>query len=467
MNQQYDVFISYSRKDYVDEQKNVIPDNEVSKIKDALSEVGITYWFDEEGIYSGQNFVEKIVTNIEKSKIFLFLSTANANKSPWTCKEIASADELNKHIIPVRIDSTPYNKKVLFRIADLDYIEYYANPRKGMVDLITSIKAYLEEIANAEKIKKEKERQREEELKKQQEQNEKRKLEEQQRLVSEIRLSCATLNNEEAKLELDRENLILKAKRISDDEQRTTLLDLINNGGAIHKKYQEKYSEFAQEIEKLKSTDIESLQSEIKNKDKRIAQLELSLKEWQKKAEEKPENKKLKHSRLLYVIYGISFFIVLVCAISYRIKNNELESQYDWIYAELRESKETMSLLSSHTPLFITDIEVKNKGEEWGDKIYSKKSTYIMPRVKYIGIKEGTYKLETKIFDNAGNLERNAEISPTGYTNSTVITVRRDENYADLIGWGNEQSGCWSAGKYRIEIWYDGKKISEKSFRVY
>ena len=56
----YDVFISYSRNDYVDELKNVIPGNEVSKIKDALTEAGISYWFDEEGIYSGQNFVEKI-----------------------------------------------------------------------------------------------------------------------------------------------------------------------------------------------------------------------------------------------------------------------------------------------------------------------------------------------------------------------------------------------------------------------
>ena len=124
----YDVFISYSRKDYVDEKKNVIPGNEVYKIKEALTRAGITYWFDEEGIYSGQNFVEKIVTNIENAKIFLFLSTANSNESSWTCKEIASADEFKKHIIPVRIDSSPYNKKVLFRIADLDYIEYFSNP---------------------------------------------------------------------------------------------------------------------------------------------------------------------------------------------------------------------------------------------------------------------------------------------------------------------------------------------------
>jgi len=230
----YDVFISYSRNDYVDELKNVIPGNEVSKIKDALTEAGISYWFDEEGIYSGQNFVEKIVTNIDNAKIFLFLSSANSNKSPWTCKEIASADEFKKHIIPVRIDSTPYNKKVLFRIADLDYIDYYTNPEKGMEDMIKSIKTYLEELAHAERLrieeknkKQQQEREKEEELKRQKELNEKRKQEEQQQIVSEIRLSCTTLKNEEAKLELDRENLLLKAEQVKDEKERDNLKAMI------------------------------------------------------------------------------------------------------------------------------------------------------------------------------------------------------------------------------------------------
>ncbi|MBQ3595470.1 MAG: toll/interleukin-1 receptor domain-containing protein [Bacteroidales bacterium] len=69
----YDVFISYSRKDYVDEKRNVIPDNVVSKIKDALSSAEITYWFDEDGIDHGDDFADKIVANIEASEIFVFL----------------------------------------------------------------------------------------------------------------------------------------------------------------------------------------------------------------------------------------------------------------------------------------------------------------------------------------------------------------------------------------------------------
>ena len=51
MEQKYDVFISYARKDYVDDKDKVIPGNKISKIKDLLTKNGITYWFDEEGIY--------------------------------------------------------------------------------------------------------------------------------------------------------------------------------------------------------------------------------------------------------------------------------------------------------------------------------------------------------------------------------------------------------------------------------
>ena len=76
----YDVFISYSRLDYKDEKGNVIPDNVVSKVKDALTSAGVTYWFDEDGIHHGDDFAEKIVANIEESDIFIYLSTENANK---------------------------------------------------------------------------------------------------------------------------------------------------------------------------------------------------------------------------------------------------------------------------------------------------------------------------------------------------------------------------------------------------
>ena len=142
---QYDVFISYSRKDYVDEQKNVIPSNEVSKIKEALTQAGITYWFDEEGVYSGDEFARVIVKNIKASKIFVFLSTKNSNQSGWTASEIATANMLKKKIIPVRIDDSVYHDDVILYISRLSHIDYGDNPEKGRQELIRSINSCLAE----------------------------------------------------------------------------------------------------------------------------------------------------------------------------------------------------------------------------------------------------------------------------------------------------------------------------------
>ena len=88
---QYDVFISYSRKDYLDDNGNIIYGNIVSKIKDSLKKNGITYWIDEDGINSGDDFARLIVKSIKDSKLLLFVSRENSNNSEWTRKEIASA----------------------------------------------------------------------------------------------------------------------------------------------------------------------------------------------------------------------------------------------------------------------------------------------------------------------------------------------------------------------------------------
>lgn len=134
----------------MDENGNVIPGNEVSKIIKALDEAKITYWFDENVIYIGDEFPEKIIEGIENSRLFLFISSKNACASPWTSKEIACADELRKFILPVRIDKTPYNKRIMFRIADRSFIDYGKNPEKGRQDIVSSIKVHLREIKEKE-----------------------------------------------------------------------------------------------------------------------------------------------------------------------------------------------------------------------------------------------------------------------------------------------------------------------------
>ena len=143
LTMKYDVFISYSRKDYEDENKQVIPGNIVSQIKALFDENGITYWFDEEGIYSGDAFAHVIAKNIRASKILLFVSTDNSNKSSWTSDEIATARIYEKKIIPFRYDRSQYNESVILFVAKLDYIDYLQNPQTALNRLLVAVKEYL------------------------------------------------------------------------------------------------------------------------------------------------------------------------------------------------------------------------------------------------------------------------------------------------------------------------------------
>ena len=228
----YDVFISYSRDDYFDGCGIVIPGNDVLKIKDALADAGITYWFDEE-ISSGHGISEEITTNIENSALFLFLSSANANKSDWIDKEIVYADKIKKYIIPVRIDATPYNNKIKFYIGSLKYVEYYTNPQKGLDDMIMDIKTYLDNMAKEKRHKEDEEQQKQ--------------------LINDIRTSVFKLNEDEAKLDLERTNLYVKTEKVIDMEQQKSLKNEILESSPIRKKSQAEIKKLQGHVLELKT----------------------------------------------------------------------------------------------------------------------------------------------------------------------------------------------------------------------
>lgn len=161
MKYKYDVFISYSRRDYVDESYNVIPGNAIAEIQNVFDENGITYWFDKDGIYSGQEFIEIITGAIAESKMLIFISSKHSNESMWTAGEIFEALDGEKAIIPVKIDNSQYNKKFKLLIRPLDYIDYQENPQNALKDLLLAINKVKEDIAQKqreeEKLRQEKE----------------------------------------------------------------------------------------------------------------------------------------------------------------------------------------------------------------------------------------------------------------------------------------------------------------------
>lgn len=124
----HQVFISYSRKD-----------QEVADyLCDFLKENDMEYWIDREGIFSSSNYKELIVDAIEVSKAVIFISSVNSNSSINVIREIGYAVNMNKPILPLKLDDAQYAKSIQLDISDIDQIDF-KNPAKSSKKLITSL----------------------------------------------------------------------------------------------------------------------------------------------------------------------------------------------------------------------------------------------------------------------------------------------------------------------------------------
>lgn len=161
MKKKYDIFISYSRKDYVNNNGNIIPENPVSKIQRVLEANGISYWFDKKGIYSSSEFMPVLIDAIENSNIVVFVSSKHSNESNWTAGEILEAHDQGKSIIPFKIDDSRYGKSFRIALRPLDFIDYTENPQHALDNLVRSINIIKERIAEKEKLETEEREKRE------------------------------------------------------------------------------------------------------------------------------------------------------------------------------------------------------------------------------------------------------------------------------------------------------------------
>ncbi len=117
MSESYDIFISYSSKD-----SHIVHD-----YAKYLERIGYRVWYDVKGLYTGAQFSHEIVSAIENSKLFIFFSSENSNKSEWTRGEILTAQKYKKQILPVRIDNSDYDKSLMLVLLPLQYIDCISN----------------------------------------------------------------------------------------------------------------------------------------------------------------------------------------------------------------------------------------------------------------------------------------------------------------------------------------------------
>lgn len=129
----HDVFISYSRKDL----------DVVLKICKLFQEHHISYWLDKKDIHVGSEFLGDIVSAIKACKITLFISSSNSNNSIYTAKEVAMAFNEGKYIIPYKIDTSAFNRKLELVLCDLNWMEAIPFDEQNAKKLIVNIKSLL------------------------------------------------------------------------------------------------------------------------------------------------------------------------------------------------------------------------------------------------------------------------------------------------------------------------------------
>lgn len=136
----------------------------------------------------------------------------------------------------------------------------------------------------------------------------------------------------------------------------------------------------------------------------------------------------------------------------------------------IRETNSFIDRLSSTMvcPFSISEIEVKNGEDEYGETIYSSNTTYIYSRMTASSLVGGSYDIYVKFFSPNGLSTGMNQDVPTGFSYKSTVTLQKNGTTTIYVsGWGNSTKGNWKSGAYRIEYWYNDVKLGTKYFTIY
>ena len=124
----YDVFLSYSRKDI----------KKADEIVEALSAAGLRCFIDRDGIDGGANFPKVLANAIDDSGVFLLLAGKNSYASRFTQAEILHAFKHKRSgsIIPYLIDDSPMPADLEFLLGNVNWVDSTVHPVKELPGIV-------------------------------------------------------------------------------------------------------------------------------------------------------------------------------------------------------------------------------------------------------------------------------------------------------------------------------------------
>lgn len=128
-----DVFISYARADL----------DAANAVRQVLERNGISCWMDVEGIQTGEAFGEEIANAIETCKVVVFILSERSQQSRWTRKEVTTAINEGKPVLPIAIEKCDVIAPFSFYFSDVQRGTVYQDVAASLDGLVRDVKSLM------------------------------------------------------------------------------------------------------------------------------------------------------------------------------------------------------------------------------------------------------------------------------------------------------------------------------------
>ncbi len=129
-----EVFISYSSVDSV----------QAETVRNVLEKNGISCWMAPRDIPGGSNYTKEIPIAIRNCKVFVLILSKNAQSSHWVLKELDSAVNSGKVILPFMLENCVLNDEFNFLLTGAQRYSAYQKTAEAMETLINRIRGILD-----------------------------------------------------------------------------------------------------------------------------------------------------------------------------------------------------------------------------------------------------------------------------------------------------------------------------------
>ena len=135
-----EVFISYSTIDAINAET----------VRNILEKNGLSCWMAPRDILGGSNYTKEIPIAIRNCKVFVLILSKNAQSSQWVLKELDSAVNCGKVILPFMLEECILNDEFNFLLTGTQRYAAYQKKAEALETLISRIRGILDATSTSD-----------------------------------------------------------------------------------------------------------------------------------------------------------------------------------------------------------------------------------------------------------------------------------------------------------------------------